>query len=231
MLNPVLFPLQLLFLSCLLLSACQPTPGLHTDLPSGESQNTAEHTITPRTKGSTLEITPRTKGTTYLLGSLHLPAGLAVGDFKIALRQENLLLNPQPLSSNAQGQFEIPALSLNPNQALYIEARSLQRPDIVLMNEMMVPDKMPEKLEFKLDITTTAAVYTARYLALSAESTAQMSGHPEVLAPVSDLLLQHFTNPGAAQSLGENMMDMPEMNQRLAEAGARWLALQTEETP
>lgn len=207
------------------LTACTST-AFNTPFLGGEVQEDT-HMITPRTKGSTLEITPRTKGTTYLTGGVSLPQALAGGGFEVLLRQNELPLNTSPILTDLQGNFRVPALSLIQNMPLYIEARSLTQPQVMLMHEVMVNDQVPAELPVEISVDTTAAVYTSRYLNVPSQSPEVLLASPELLAPVKAMLETHFMSAGDSG----NMMDMPTMNASLEKARAMWMLHNQETTP
>lgn len=228
----------------LLLSACgTSTPSrnasLHNPIPSQELKTA----ITPGSKGSTLgngidgsidnknslSITPRTKGTTYLQGRIVLPATLNTQRFEITLRQEDLRLTPQSIETLSQDTFEIQALSVTGGMPLYLEARSMEHPEIVLMREIMIPEEIPAELRLQLSIDSTAAVYTSRYLNLNA-SRDDLMKMPEVLTPVNTMLTDHFMAiQNEELSSQEKMMDMPQMTESLEKARIIWTELKQQD--
>lgn len=226
-----------------ILSACgtsAPTLNVPTQSPTTQSQ-VLKTAITPGSKGSTLgngienssgsrlAITPRTKGTTYLQGRIALPSALNTQRFEVTLRQEDLRLTPQSIETLSQNTFEIQALSVTGGMPLYLEARSLEHPEIVLMHEVLIPEQIPEQFSLQLSIESTAAVYTSRYLNLSASSDDLMK-MPEVLTPVNTTLMDHFMAiENEELSSQEKMMDMPQMTESLEKARIIWTELQQQD--
>lgn len=213
-----------LSLALCVLSACTQA-SLNSPFIAVENQENA-HSITPRTKGSTLDITPRTKGTTYLTGTIVMPQSLVHSEFEVFLRQNEQPLTPASIRTDTNGTFSVEALSVTKDMPLYIEARSLTQPQVMLMHEVMLTLKMPAELPVEISVDTTAAVYTARYLNVPSQSPEVLLASPEVLKPVKAMLENHFMS---ATSTG-NGMDMPAMNASLEKARIMWMKLHNQET-
>lgn len=218
-----------LLLSSLFIATSACTSPLGTPIIAIENQENAQ-TITPRTKGSTLEITPRTKGTTYLSGTIKLPSFLSAdhltNHFEVMFRQDNLPLNTTPILTDEKGIFDVAALQVTQNMPLYIEARSLKRPQVMLIHEVMIAKDVPSQLPLEISVESTAAVYTARYLNVPSQTAEALLKHPEVLESVTAMLEAHF----ASETTSDKIMDMPTMNASLEKARIMWMKLHNQET-
>ena len=208
-------------LALCLLSACGPQlspASTGTELATSDTRS-----ITPRTKGSTLEITPRTKGSTYIRGLIALPDHIT-HDFEVEFRQNNLRITTQQVTTNSAGDFEIQALDISPDQPLYVEARAMKYPGIVLMSEITLRN-LPETLHVDLSIPSTSAVYLSRYLNLPTQTPGALMQTPEVLSPINEMMSEYFQSQMQNQSKMP-MEEMPQMNESLEKARIMWMKLQ-----
>jgi hypothetical protein len=171
-------------------------------------------------------ITPRTKGTTYLTGTIVMPPSFTHSGFEVFLRQNDLPLSPASIRTDTNGTFSVEALSVTQDMPLYIEARSMDQPQVILIHEIMLTEKMPAELPVEISVETTAAVYTARYLNVPSQSPEALLDSPELLEPVKAMLETHFIS---SPSTG-NGMDMPAMNASLEKARIMWMKLHNQET-
>lgn len=184
-----------------------------------ETMISSNQDITPRTKGSTLEVTPRTKGSTYIRGLIAL-SGNMPHDFEVEFRQQNVFIKTQRIQTNSAGDFEIQDLEITPGEPLFIEARAIDYPRIILMGEVALKS-LPETLHLELSIATTSAVYLSRYLDLPSETPGSLLQMPEVLSPVNEMMRTYFLSQ-ITQETSEAMEDMPEMKNSLEKARMLW---------
>lgn len=178
-----------LLVGVLLLGACNPT------LTPPVANQTPVSTLTPRTKGSTLEITPRTKGSTLLMGTVSWPEELpppARMQFKIQALTET---GSYELESDLMGRFQISGL---PSRAKV---------------RLVATDILQPMLKFKADLLTPAGpAVTSVQTSLSVDSTALcafMDYAQAMDSPMQTVALNVFEDPevqGLLQPVKSEMM-------------------------
>lgn len=113
--------------------------------------------ITPRTKGSTLELTPRTKGSTLLKGRVLWPDGSVISPtgFAITLLRDGEIISA--VMSDQSGEFELPEA---PEQGrLRIEARASHDPELILKRELeLYREQLYAETQISLETTALVAV-------------------------------------------------------------------------
>lgn len=134
-------------------SALTPQPLLPD--PAGQAQE--NRAITPRTKGSTLELTPRTKGSTLLNGVVIWPEESQVSPdgFAITLLQEGKII--RTVMSDKLGKFELTGIPTAGR--LRIEARATHDPELILKRELeLYEDQLYAETHVSVESTALVAV-------------------------------------------------------------------------